>query len=162
MTSPRDDEPVPPAGSRLLPFFVYGTLRPGGRNHSWALRGRTTAEVPARMPGAVLYEGPGFPYAVTEPENAAAEIHGHLIRPLPSRYRSVLADLDRLEGYVPGADGNHYERRAAVVRTESGEPVRAWVYVAAAPLSARLRAAARSIPGGSWPARATPHPAEEP
>ena len=47
-----------------LPFFVYGTLRPGEHNHDLFLRGRTAAEEPARLRGALLYDGPGYPYAV--------------------------------------------------------------------------------------------------
>ncbi|MFF5715560.1 gamma-glutamylcyclotransferase family protein [Streptomyces buecherae] len=64
---PRAAPPLPaPAAAppERLPFFVYGTLRPGGRHHAWALRGRTRAQEPARMPGLALYEGPGYPYAV--------------------------------------------------------------------------------------------------
>ncbi|WP_045557424.1 gamma-glutamylcyclotransferase family protein [Streptomyces sp. FxanaA7] len=48
----------------MLPFFVYGTLRPGEPNHDLFLRGRTVAEEPARMRGMALYDGPGYPYAV--------------------------------------------------------------------------------------------------
>src|SRR5438270_797160 len=50
------------------PFFVYGTLRPGQGNHARLLAGRTTAEVPATLPGNVLY-GPALPY-VTAGEEA--------------------------------------------------------------------------------------------
>ncbi len=52
VTAHGDDDPV------TLPFFVYGTLRPGEHNHDLFLRGRTESEEPARLRDAVLYEGP--------------------------------------------------------------------------------------------------------
>ncbi|GAA3304616.1 gamma-glutamylcyclotransferase family protein [Streptomyces cinereospinus] len=134
-----------------LPFFVYGTLRPGGRYHDALLRGRTRAEAPARLAGAVLYEGPGYPFAVREPGGV---VTGALITPLPDAYGELLADLDRLEEYVPGDARNLYERVSReVVRDTDGATLRAWVYVAAPAVEARLRAGGRIIPGGDWPAR---------
>lgn len=128
-----------------LPFFVYGTLRSGGRNHDRLLSGRTAAGEPARLPGAALYAGPGFPYAVEVPDPAAV-VRGELIRPPAEVYGAVLADLDVLEGYrAPGLPGNHYERVARLVTRPGGEPVRAWVY-----LAARLPGGCPRIPGGDW------------
>ncbi|GAA1911608.1 gamma-glutamylcyclotransferase [Streptomyces sodiiphilus] len=137
---------------RRLPFFVYGTLRPGGRHHGWALAGRTAAQQPARLPGVVLYEGPGFPYAVPAPEDPRAQAHGELIHPAPGHYETVLKDLDHLEGYLPGAPGNHYERMAMPALTPDGGRIDAWVYVAAGPLAARLRRDGRRVPGDDWTA----------
>lgn len=137
-----------------LPFFVYGTLRPGQRNHDWALRGRTVAEEPARLPGAALYRGPGYPYAVATPEDAGAEVRGELITPAPEHYAAVLATLDRLEGYAPGAADNDYERVVARVlrlaAAPAGAPARAWVYLAPGPSAARLRATGARIASGDW------------
>ncbi|MFI9240567.1 gamma-glutamylcyclotransferase [Streptomyces sp. NPDC053079] len=133
-----------------LPFFVYGTLRPGRRNHDRLLRGRTVAEVPAVLRGAVLYEGPGFPYAVRE---GAGEVHGELITVAPWAYERVLSALDELEGHRPGDPRNLYERVVCEVFTEGvgGEaPVRGWVYVAAERVAGRLRAAGTRIAGGDW------------
>ncbi|MEX2980516.1 gamma-glutamylcyclotransferase family protein [Streptomyces sp. C36] len=130
-----------------LPFFVYGTLRPGRHNHARFLRGRTMAEVPARLPGAVLYEGPGYPYAV---EGAAGEVRGELITVAPAVYDEVLASLDALEGHRPGDPRNLYERVVCEVTVEDGGTVRGWVYVAAERLARRLRAEGRRVPGGDW------------
>ncbi len=85
-----------------LPFFVYGTLRPGEINHDRFLRGRTAREEPALLRGAVLYEGPGYPYAVEAPE---CEVRGELVTARPEAYAELLALLDRLEEYVPGDPG---------------------------------------------------------
>ncbi|MFG3505987.1 gamma-glutamylcyclotransferase family protein [Streptomyces sp. NPDC047821] len=117
-----------------LPFFVYGTLRPGEYNHDRFLRGRTAAEEPARLAGALLYEGPGYPYLV----RGAGRVAGELISAAPGHYEALVAVLDLLE------DG--YARQACeVVRTRDGAGVRAWVYVAAS--AVRL---GEPIPGGDW------------
>ncbi|MGI5395046.1 gamma-glutamylcyclotransferase family protein [Streptomyces sp. CA-251251] len=132
-----------------LPFFVYGTLRPGGRNHGLFLRGRTLAEEPARLHGALLYAGPGYPYAV---EDAAGAVGGELVTARPEAYGEILAALDRLEEYVPGDPRNLYDRVArTVVRDADGAPVRAWVYVAAPAVAARLRARGTPVEGDTWP-----------
>lgn len=134
-----------------LPFFVYGTLRPGEPHHGTFLRGRTRTEEPARLTGAVLYDGPGYPYAV---EEAGSVVIGELITPLPDAYGELLTALDRLEEYAPGNARNLYERVAReVVRDADGATLRAWVYVAAPAVAARLRARGELIAGGDWRAR---------
>ena len=77
-----------------LPFFVYGTLRPGEVNHDLFLRGRTHSEEPGRLADAVLYEGSGYPYAVEEPGGGA--VGGELVTALPEAYEGLLAELDRM------------------------------------------------------------------
>ncbi|MBT2444827.1 gamma-glutamylcyclotransferase [Streptomyces sp. ISL-36] len=132
-----------------LPFFVYGTLRPGEYNHDRFLLGRTVEEVPARLPGALLYEGPGYPYAVP----GEGEIAGDLLTAAPGAYGALLSVLDRLEEYVgPGHPLNLYERaEREVVRVGDGAAVRAWVYFAApgTPLGPL-------IGGGDWVTRTAP------
>ncbi|MFF1479612.1 gamma-glutamylcyclotransferase family protein [Streptomyces sp. NPDC058301] len=134
------------AGARL-PFFVYGTLRPGERYHLRLLTGRTASEAPARLPGAVLYEGPGYPYA-TEGDGV---VTGALIAPLPEAYGQVLRVLDRLEEcYGPGNPRNLYDRVARTVELPGGGTARAWVYLAAGPLARELREYGTPLPGGDW------------
>ncbi|WP_371671679.1 gamma-glutamylcyclotransferase [Streptomyces sp. NBC_00289] len=134
-----------------LPFFVYGTLRPGRHNHDAFLRGRTRAEAPAHLTGAVLYEGPGYPYAVEEPGGV---VYGELVTAVPEAYARLLLDLDRLEEYAPGDPRNLYERVERGVTCEAdGRSVRAWVYVAAPSVAVRLRARGKRIESGDWPAR---------
>ncbi|MFI7019837.1 gamma-glutamylcyclotransferase family protein [Streptomyces sp. NPDC050164] len=135
-----------------LPFFVYGTLRPGEVNHDLFLRGRTRSEAPGRLSGAVLYEGPGYPYAVEEPGGGV--VRGELVTAHPHAYAELLAELDRLEDYAPGNPRSLYERvERKVVRDTDGAAVRAWVYVAAPAVAARLRTRGRPIAGGEWRAR---------
>ncbi|WP_393099064.1 gamma-glutamylcyclotransferase family protein [Streptomyces sp. LN325] len=130
-----------------LPFFVYGTLRPGEHHHDLFLRGRTRSEQPARMRGIVLYDGPGYPYAVEEP---AGVVRGELVTALPEAYPELLGALDRLEEYVPGDPRNLYERVVRDAARVDGTAARAWVYLAAPAVAARLRTHGRLVPGGDW------------
>ena len=135
-----------------LPFFVYGTLRPGERNHDRFLLGRTAAEEPARLRGAVLYEGPGYPYAV-EAAGDGGVVVGELVTAPPGLYGGLLRELDRLEEYVPGDPRSLYTRVVRdVLRDGDGAPVSvpAWVYVASPAVAARLRDGGVLIPGGDW------------
>ncbi|WP_149183219.1 gamma-glutamylcyclotransferase family protein [Streptomyces sp. TRM49041] len=129
-----------------LPIFVYGTLRPGAYNHDRFLKGRTGAEEPARLPGALLHDGPGYPYVA----RGDGEVVGDLVHAAPGRYRELLSVLDRLEDFLgPGHPLNVYEREARdVVRVRDGSAVRAWVYVAAP----RTELGA-PVPGGDWLSR---------
>ncbi|WP_406411899.1 gamma-glutamylcyclotransferase [Streptomyces halstedii] len=151
-----------------LPFFVYGTLLPGERNHDRFLGGRVRGQCPAVLPGAVLYHGPGYPYAVEGP----GEVRGALVTAAPGAYGELLAVLDELEGYLgPGHPRNLYERvaRPVVPRPDGPDgrgasdvpdvsdgparPVRAWVYLAGAAVTRSLRTGGTPVPGGDWLAR---------
>ncbi|TQK44477.1 gamma-glutamylcyclotransferase (GGCT)/AIG2-like uncharacterized protein YtfP [Streptomyces sp. SLBN-118] len=135
-----------------LPFFVYGTLRPGEINHDLFLHGRTAAEEPAVLADAVLYEGPGYPYALLEP--GGGTVAGEVVTAAPGEYGELLGVLDRLEECVaPGHPRNLYERLAREVRLPDGTAVRAWVYVAAPGVARKLRATGTPIPGGDWTGR---------
>ncbi|MEV7322583.1 gamma-glutamylcyclotransferase family protein [Streptomyces sp. NPDC093970] len=139
-----------------LPFFVYGTLRPGEPNHDRFLRGRTRTEEPGRLPGAVLYDGPGYPYAVEEP---GGELTGELVTARPESYDRLLLELDELEEYEAGDPHSLYVRVARdVVRRRDGAAVPAWVYLAGAAVAAGLRADGRRIAGGDWLTRGLPGP----
>ncbi|MFE9932538.1 gamma-glutamylcyclotransferase family protein [Streptomyces sp. NPDC005533] len=139
----RPQDPTAP-----LPFFVYGTLRPGEVNHALFLRGRTASEEPATLPDAVLYDGPGYPYAVHRPGSAVV---GELITAAPGAYGELLAALDVLEEYGgPDRPGNVYDRIARRALRPDGSPVRAWVYLAAPLLARDLRESGTEIPGGDW------------
>ncbi|MFF8269101.1 gamma-glutamylcyclotransferase family protein [Streptomyces sp. NPDC016562] len=134
--------------SAALPFFVYGTLRPGEVNHDLFLRGRTASEEPATLPDAALYDGPGYPYALHRPGSAVV---GELITAAPDAYGELLAALDVLEEYAgPGRPGNLYDRIAREALRPDGTTVRAWVYLASPPLARRLTQAGVEIPGGDW------------
>ncbi|MFF5444753.1 gamma-glutamylcyclotransferase family protein [Streptomyces sp. NPDC012888] len=131
-----------------LPFFVYGTLRPGEHNHALFLLGRTAAEEPARLPGARLYEGPGYPYAVEHPGTSIA---GELVTAAPGAYGELLRALDRLEEYHgPGRPRNVYDRVTRAALRPDGTTVPAWVYLASPLVARRLAESGTPIPGGDW------------
>ncbi|MFJ8250804.1 gamma-glutamylcyclotransferase family protein [Streptomyces sp. NPDC094466] len=136
-----------------LPFFVYGTLLPGEPNHDLFLRGRTAGERPAVLPRALLYDGPGYPYAI----EGHGRVHGTLLVAAPGVYGELLGLLDHLEEFLgPGHPRNLYERVVRQVElpgrgaSETGEPVRAWVYLAAAAVTRSLRTGGVLIPEGRW------------
>jgi len=150
-----------------LPFFVYGTLLPGEPNHDLFLRGRTSGERAAVLPRALLYDGPGYPYAI----DGHGRVHGTLLTAAPGVYGELLGLLDHLEEYLgPGHPRNLYERVVREIelpgemRMGEGEPVerqsgegapgeratRAWVYLAAAAVTRSLRTGGSVIDGGRW------------
>ncbi|MEV6720635.1 gamma-glutamylcyclotransferase family protein [Streptomyces xanthochromogenes] len=138
-----------------LPLFVYGTLRPGERYHRRFLDGRTRSERPALLTGALLYDGPGYPYALP----GDGTITGTLIELDPAAQPQLLAALDELEECAgPGHPRNLYDRLVREALVE-GRPVRSWVYLAAPRLARELLAGGTPIPGGDWltrPSRPAP------
>lgn len=93
---------------------VYGTLREGQGNWSWALRGRSEQLGAAYLDGFVMYNTGGFPAAVRTTDGDS--------RILVEVYEvddEVFSDLDRLEGYP-----TMYTREQ--VETEYGK---AWLYI---------------------------------
>ena len=115
--------------SERLPFFVYGTLRTGEYNWEIYLKGRTSQEIPARLPGHRMY-GATYPYVLEADPNYT--IVGNLAYPDPARYDEILADVDGLEGFDPQTHTGLWLRviRQAEYTDETGQTrqVRAWVY----------------------------------
>ncbi|MFE2010696.1 divalent cation tolerance protein CutA [Streptomyces sp. NPDC059491] len=124
----RETSPAAPAEELAhagdeLPFFVYGTLRPGAYNHDRFLAGRIGSEADAVLHGAVLHDGPGYPYVVPAERG---QVVGTLLTPAQGAYGELFGLLDRLELPVG------YERVAKdVVRVRDGAQVSAWVFLAA-------------------------------
>lgn len=136
-----------------LPIFVYGTLKPGEPNYLRYLTGQTAREQPAWLVEAALFtEGP-YPFLVTTPDLVTPTdvVQGVLITLRPPVYDLVMADLDRLEGFVEDSPQTLYQRVALEVNTPSG-PQRAWIYLAGTRTLALIRRGAlRRIAGGNWP-----------
>ncbi|MFE7560396.1 gamma-glutamylcyclotransferase family protein [Kitasatospora sp. NPDC057500] len=137
-----------PAEHPVLPFFVYGTLLTGGRNHAAFLAGRCAGVRAAVLEGAALHAGPGYPYAVPDPA-PGRRISGELVTVRPDAHPATLAALDRLEDCRPDGRGEYVRERLAV-RTADGAAVDAWVYLAGPEAAARLRAHPALIVSGDW------------
>ncbi|MEW2068067.1 gamma-glutamylcyclotransferase family protein [Streptomyces sp. NPDC007346] len=136
-----------------LPFFVYGTLLPGEPNHDLFLRGRTAGERPAVLPRALLYDGPGYPYAI----DGHGRVHGTLLTAAPGVYGELLGLLDHLEEYLgPRHPRNLYERVVREVELPGEGSTRAWVYLAAAAVTRSLRTGGSVIAEGRWTTRRPP------
>ncbi|MFE2104495.1 gamma-glutamylcyclotransferase family protein [Kitasatospora sp. NPDC059463] len=137
-----------PEHPATLPFFVYGTLLTGERNHAAFLAGRCAGVRAAVLEGAALHAGPGFPYAVPDPA-PGRRISGELVTVRPEAYRRTLAALDRLEDCRPDGLGTYVRERLAV-RTADGATAQAWVYLAGPAVAARLRTHPAPIASGDW------------
>lgn len=131
-----------------LPFFVYGTLRPGEGNYSWALEGKTSREATAVLDGATMYGTRGFPYVILTP--GERQVTGTLCFVRDEEYEETLAALDFLEGYRGPGENNHYDRVVRTVVTEDGESVQAYVYVASENHAESVRASQPVIECGDW------------
>jgi len=129
----------------LLPFFVYGTLRPGyGNSRGWVGRARAVHDGDATVDGFRLAapQYGGFPYAIPA---EGSRIVGALIFPEPGEYAAVLYRLDQLEGYP-----NHYDRIRVRVETPDGW-LWAWIYTPpAADLKDGYWERMATVPGGDW------------
>lgn len=119
------------------PIAVYGTLRPEGGN-DWLWRDRATSTGTGLVQGFRLVTNGGFPYALP---SATDTITVSLIEPAAEHYEEVLGDMDMLEG-VP----HHYNRRAVVVETLTGDVV-AWMFV---PVHLHRVASLPPVEGGDW------------
>lgn len=117
---------------QLLPFFVYGTLRPGESNYLKLLAGIDLEHEPATLDGVVLHNGPGYPYMYRHSSGIVTGDLLYLDR-RPQRYAAELQRLDELEGYDPLAHGqptNHYDRHLVTVTDSDGTEIQAWAYFA--------------------------------
>ena len=136
-----------------LPFFVYGTLKPGHTNYAAYLGGRTTREEAAILREAALITDELYPYLMVDPDIVSADdqVRGILVTVEPEHYIETLHRLDWLEDYKPMSALSLYLRISRVVETASG-PVDAWIYVAGPQVLANVRSGRlRRIAGGMWP-----------
>jgi gamma-glutamylcyclotransferase (GGCT)/AIG2-like uncharacterized protein YtfP len=137
-----------------LPFFVYGTLRPGQPNaYLW---GDAIAQIEtAWFENGRLYDCGPYPMLVEE--TAVVPVQGQLMIPHPDQYDDLLVRIDTLEGFDPEhPDEATYRRvrRPVLVGAEPGQYTRqawAWVYIGRAEFVTDLS----PIPSGNWAVHVT-------
>jgi gamma-glutamylcyclotransferase (GGCT)/AIG2-like uncharacterized protein YtfP len=111
-----------------LPFFVYGTLRCGEVNH-FLLEGKTLSQQPAYADGLHLYSLGWYPLVLTASEGYNRVI-GEVMTIKPELYDHTVQILDQLEAYFPADPAkSDYLRVPYPVTLQTGEPVRAWIYL---------------------------------
>jgi len=130
-----------------LPFFVYGTLMTGFRNHAAVVRGRHTHAEPATVAGVRLHHyAAGFPGMTRAP--GASAVAGQLLHFAPTGHAAALADLDLLEDFFGAGDArNQYVRERVDARAADGRTVRAWAYFSL--LDPGVEGAV-AVDGGDW------------
>lgn len=132
-----------------LPFFVYGTLQTGFKNHANVVKGRYSHVQNAQLHFARVYHFPkaGFP-GCWRCDDEASTVLGQLLTVPTDVYTAVLEDLDMLEDFFgPGHPNNMYEREQVVVQGADGLEHAAWVYFC------RIEQAAYEavlVPHGDW------------
>lgn len=132
-----------------VPFFVYGTLRPGEGNYSWSLKGNTTREERATLTGGAMYNAGGFPYVIRD-ESADTKVVGEVCWVTDEAYAEVESALNHLEGYYGPGYRNHYDRESVTVTLDSGEQVQALVYLVPEHNKKRIVAQCDLIASGDW------------
>jgi gamma-glutamylcyclotransferase (GGCT)/AIG2-like uncharacterized protein YtfP len=139
-----------------LPFFVYGTLRPGQSNYVRIALYAIRTE-PAVAKGIAIYDlspitGNQWPHAVRT-NNLDDHTVGDLVWIDPHHIDEVMAALDEYEDYNP-ADLEHseYVRESVAVFEPNGDSRSAWIYIANTPVVALLTPEHR-IENGDWTSR---------
>jgi gamma-glutamylcyclotransferase (GGCT)/AIG2-like uncharacterized protein YtfP len=135
-----------------LPFFVYGTLRPGEENYERLAAGKTLREVPAVLSRHTMYAGL-YPCVVEDEGEGGSRVVGDLLFIHPALYEQVLAAFDALERFDPTQEDPWYRRVMRMVDSvaEDGSPQRitAWVYLGGGATLATYTEADR-VPSGDW------------
>ena len=130
-----------------LPFFVYGTLRPGFgfQNFEYTLKEHVTDGGLATVAAASLWHLGGFPgiyfegnpVALSSASCGSFKFHGdvtgsllYVADPSEEAYMEALSQADSLEGFLGEGHPDNMYRRIAVdcIVASSGKLVKAWVY----------------------------------
>ncbi|GAW92612.1 gamma-glutamylcyclotransferase family protein [Calderihabitans maritimus] len=125
--------------------FVYGTLMTGFENHKHIFRAKSTRVRPAKARGLLYHLAEGYPAMVP----GEGTVIGEYI--VPGDLYQVLPVLDRLEGYRGPGGNNLYDRVIQEVELlDTGERVRAYLYVYSSDRRAQLKKESLLIEHGDW------------
>ncbi|PYE54099.1 gamma-glutamylcyclotransferase family protein [Deinococcus yavapaiensis] len=126
-------------------IFVYGTLKPGQRNHHIATRAGPHTTREATLTGYHLYHLHPENYPCITPGPPDATIHGYILT--YHDWHAAHPHLDQLEGthLTPPL----YHRQRATATTPHG-PQHVWIYTYAHPHRLTTPTATH-LPHGHWP-----------
>ena len=125
--------------------FVYGTLKPGGRNHHIAKRAGPHTTREATLTGYHLYHLHPENYPCITPGSPHAVVHGYILT--YQNWPNAMPHLDRLEGTHLTPPLYHRTRTTATT-TQGRQTV--WVYTYAHP-HRLTQPGATHHPNGHWP-----------
>ncbi|RDI43181.1 gamma-glutamylcyclotransferase [Falsibacillus pallidus] len=117
-------------------LFVYGTLRRHDNNHSFLLKERLAASQ-AWINGIMYDTTAGYP---TVELQGTSTVYGELYE----INEAILPELDELEGYHEGEEGNLFHRTICKVNTDLGE------YEAIIYITGDKKLNRELIEGGDW------------
>jgi len=120
-------------------FFVYGTLKVGGR-FAKQFDNLRVSSVKAEVNGYDLFNLGSYPGIKPGSGTVIGELHEY------KDPEGVTKDMDRIEGYQPELKDGMYLRRRVPVKTEAGEIVEANIYV----YNFRVTGRAKQIESGVW------------
>lgn len=120
-------------------FFVYGTLKVGGR-FAERFDPLRVSSVKAEVEGYDLFDLGSYPGIKPGSGKVIGELHEYQE---PER---VTKAMDSIEGYHPDLKDGMYLRRRVPVKTEDGEIVEANIYV----YNFRTTDRAKKIESGVW------------
>lgn len=127
--------------------FVYGTLRPGGRNAALAARFGPPRARAATLPAFRLLHLSPENYPVIVPGESGERVYGEVLTYPPEVWARVLPLLDALEGV--GETPPLYHRQRVKVTLAAGGAEEVWAYVYARTVRLTLPGAV-PVPGGDW------------
>ena len=139
-------------GARRLPFFVYGTLKPGESNYAAYLEGRCLAIHSAQMRNAALFSDGTYAYLIVDsravpPDDIAYGVLSRSRLSTTRKHWSASTGWRTTNQIVPGVC---YDRITGMAETSDG-PVEVWTYVGGPQSLPAIRAGRLVyIPGGIW------------
>jgi gamma-glutamylcyclotransferase (GGCT)/AIG2-like uncharacterized protein YtfP len=126
-------------------FFMYGTLKVGGR-YSFGFDQLRKSVEKAKIKGEIYSIGGSFPgLALTEDGEVHGEIHEY------DEFEKVLGRMDRIEGYMEDREESSlYKRKIVKATTDTGEIVDAIVYFMGDGLLKEAKDKYKKVETGVW------------
>ena len=126
-----------------LPFFVYGTLIPDQPNY-YLWKDSIVNTKNGMIRNHQLFDMGHYPMIV---ESEGNNVEGMIVYIKTEDYSKITKVIDNLEGYNPENHGNcAYNREIKNIELESGELVRAWIYIG----SEEYIDQEKTVPSGKW------------